>query len=233
MRAAALAAAALGLAATARAASPVAGGVVMSREWRVHRGTDTVEEFSGDVRYHAGPTSVRCEEATYRHDADSWLLRRDVSVERTLDSGDRVAAKGQRAFLRMKDRSGWLLPGKGERLEMRRTPAEGGDPDLGRADRLDWAGEQASLTGEVHLWGPRVECWSDRADFDDRTGELHLSGGRPSLRKFPGWTETDDWAGAVKAEDVRAWQAQRILTADGAVTGWLEFSTPKKARSSK
>ncbi len=218
-------------AAPARAASPVAGGVVMSREWRVHRGSDTVEDFTGEVRYHAGPTSVRCDAAVYRHNAETWQLHGDVSVERRLDSGDVARAEGQRAFMRMKDKSGWLVGGDdSKRVDLMRTPAEGGAPDLGRADRLQWLGRDASLLGQVHLWGPRLECWSDRADFTDATNELNLTGGRPVLRKFPGWNDEDDWAGAVKADEVRAWQANRALAADGAVTGWLEFRTPKKAK---
>lgn len=216
--------------ARARAASPVAGGVVRSDEWRVHRGSDTVEEFTGNVRYKTGATQVRCDWANYRHDADTWLLRGDVSVERRLDSGDLGRAQGQRAFLRMKDRSGWLVPGDGARLRLSRIPADGGDPDLGSAGRLDWKGQDAWMTEQVHLWGPRLECWSDRADFDDASGEMRLTGGRPTLRKFPGWDEKDDLAGAVKADEVRAWQSRRALAADGAVTGWLEFATPKKAK---
>ena len=227
-------AALLGLAAAAwpQASSRVAGGVVSSREWRVHRGQQKEEEFTGEVRYRTGPNVVRCDWARYKHEPQTWQLRGHVAVDRKLESGDRVEVSGNRGFFDGRKRSGWLIAD--DQVSFSRTPADGSAPDLGKATRLEWQGrEHASLVGLVHLWGPRLESWSDRADYSDETGELKLAGGRPVLWKFPGWDFDDDWSAALKADDVRAWRTQHRLVADGGVTGWLEFKDLKGIASGR
>lgn len=208
-----------------QASSPVAGGVVSSKEWHVRRGVEKEEEFTGDVRYRFGPTLVLSDWALYKHEPQTWQLRGHVKVDHKLDSGGRIEAAGGKAFLDARSRCGWMTAE--DRVAFTRTPLEGG-PDFGRAERLDWEDRRrATLTGSVHIWGPRVETWSDRADYEAETSELRLTGGRPVLRKFAGWSEDDDWSGAVKGDEVRAWQAQRRLSADGKVAGWLEFKDIK------
>lgn len=205
---------------------PVAGGVVSSREWHVKRGAEKEEEFIGDVRYRTGATVIRSDWALFKHAAETWRLKGAVKVDRTLDSGDTAAARGDDAFFTMKDKSGWMTAR--DRVRFERAPADGTEADRALADRLEWKGRQrASLSGGVHLWGPRVEGWADRCDYDDATGELRFSGGRPVLRKFATWNESDDVAGALKADDVRAWQSKRRVEADGRVVGWLEFRDMK------
>ena len=206
--------------------SPVAGGVVSSKEWRVKRGAEKEEEFTGDVRYRTGPSVIRSDWALYKHEAQTWRLRGRVRVDRTMDSGDKVQAAGDDAFLRMKDRSGWLTDK--DLVTFRREPADGGGADEGHGRRLEWQGrDRAALIGEARLWGPRLETWSDRIDYDDASGEILLSGGRPVLRKYANWSAEDDWTGALKGDRVRAWQARRALAADGGVVGWLEFKDIK------
>jgi hypothetical protein len=206
--------------------SPVAGGVVSSKEWRVKRGVDKEEEFIGDVRYRTGPSVIRSDWALYKHGPQTWQLRGNVRVDRTLDSGDRVESSGDHAFFEMKKKAGWVTAD--DLVALKRTPADGTAPDFARAQRLEWKGkERGSLIGAVHLWGPRVESWSDRADWDEATGEILMTGGRPVARKFTGWNEDDDWAGALKGDTVRAWQSKRKLSADGKVVGWLEFKDVK------
>jgi hypothetical protein len=209
----------------AQGSSPVAGGVVSSKEWRVKRGETKEEEFIGDVRYRTGPTVIVSDWALYKHEPQTWQLRGGVKVDRKLDSGDLVEARGDRAFLDARTRAGWMTAA--DRIHFKRTPLEG-EPDRARAQRMDWEGrERISLSGQVHSWGPRLESWSDRADYADATGELKLTGGRPAMRKFAGWDAQDDWTGALKADQVSAWQSKRRLSADGGVVGWLEFDKSK------
>lgn len=206
--------------------SPVAGGVVSSKEWRVRRGADKEEEFIGDVRYRTGASVIRSDWALYKHAAQTWQLRGHVKVDRALDSGDTVESVGDKAFAEMLKKTGWMTAE--DRVAVTRTPADGTEPDRARARRLEWEGKtRGALIGEVHLWGPRLEGWADRADYDEPTGEILMTGGRPVTRKFAGWAADDDWSGALKGDTVRAWQSKRTLAADGKVVGWLEFKDVK------
>lgn len=210
--------------------SPVAGGVVSSKEWRVKRGAEKEEEFIGDVRYRTGPSVIKSDWALYKHEAQTWELKGRVSVDRTLESGDRVDARGDRAFVRMKQKAGHMT--SSSMVDFKRLPVDGSDPDFGEARRLEWTGrERISLIGEARLWGPRLESWSDRADYDGASNEILMTGGRPVVRKFSGWAPDDDWIGALKGDEVRAYQAQRRLSADGHVVGWLEFKRLKGPKS--
>jgi hypothetical protein len=233
MRAAAAAAllALAGASARAQSSARIAGGVVSSEEWRVKRagGEAKQEEFTGSVRYRTGPNVVRCDWALFEHEKQEWRLKGHVIADRTLDSGDRVQSAGDAGFLDMESKSGWLTAR--DRVTFARTPADGSPADHGSAGRFEWRGRRrAWLEDNVRLWGPRAQAWSDRADYDDATGEVKLSGGRPVLRKHPGWDPEDDWEGAVKADDVRAWQPQKRLVADGQVVGWMLFKDVKGRR---
>jgi hypothetical protein len=215
----------------AQATSRVAAGVISSQEWRVKRagGQAKEEEFTGEVRYRTGPNVVRCDWALYDHDKQVWRLRGHVATQRTLDSGDRVESSGDTGFFDADTKSGWMTAR--ERVSFLRQPADGTQPDHGSAGRLEWRGRsRAWLEDRVRLWGPRADAWSERADYDDAGGELKLTGGRPVLRKHPAWDANDDWEGAVKADEVRAWQPQRRLAADGEVVGWLLFKDVKEKR---
>lgn len=210
----------------------VAGGVVRSREWKVRRAPEKEEEFSGDVSYRGSETLIRADWALYRHASESWRARGKVRIERKLASGDLVAAEGEEALYDQKSRKGSLWgPG---RVSFKRSPPEG-DPDLGEAGRVDWTGrEKVVLTGEVRLWGPRLEAWAERAEYDRTAGSLALSGGRPVLRKLEGWGPAgEDWTGAVKAEGITATESPRRLSADGKAAGWLRFPPSRLQEAGK
>jgi len=208
----------------AGAPEPVAGSVVQSREWIVHRGAHESEEFKGDVRYHAGPNVMRADWALYKHDGKTWNLKGHVRAERTLTSGDVVTAKGESAFYDGISRDGWLTGKDG--VFLTRQPADGSAPDHAVAGRLDWQGEkEAVLTGDVHAFGPRLESWSDKARYLAAGHETIFSGGRPVARKLFG-----DWTGALKADEIKTYDSPRRMTADGRVVGWIEFPRKSAAR---
>lgn len=217
------------LSSPAAAQSRVAGGVVSSREWHVKRGEAKEEEFTGDVRYRTGASVVRCDWALYKHEPQTWQLRGHVSLDRKLDSGDRALVSGDQGFYDGIKKSGWVSAG--DRVAFSREPADGSEPDRGTAKRLDFeGGRTARLSGDVRTWGPRADTWSDHADYDHGTGAMTLTGGRPVLDKKPGWDAGDEWAGAVKADEVRTWRARRRVEAEGRVQGWLEFKNARRSR---
>ncbi|MDE1976641.1 MAG: hypothetical protein KGL04_10835 [Elusimicrobia bacterium] len=201
-------------------AEPVAGSMVQSREWIVHRGPRESEEFKGDVRYHAGPSVLRADWALYEHDGKLWHLKGHVRARRTLDSGDVVTAEGDKALYDGISKKGWLTGEKGVLLT--RQPADGSAPDHASAQRLDWQGEeQAELSGGVHSYGPRLETWSDQARSLAAGRETIFSGGRPVVRKLFG-----NWTGALKADEIKTFDDPRRMSADGGVVGWIEL--PRK-----
>ena len=214
----------------AKDTGPVAGAAVSSREWKVRRGKDEKEEeFIGNVRYKAADTAFSSDWALYRHKADAWKARGRVKVARILSSGDTVEAKGDEGAFSKKTGKGTLTAK--ERVEFTRTPPAG-EPDHGTAERMEWQGEdKATLIGSVHFWGPRLETWSDRADYEHPTGELTLTGGRPVLYKLgplaaaaPTEAEKkDDWVGAVKGDVIKAYDKPRRVSADGKTSGWINF----------
>src|SRR6266705_1018048 len=97
MRAAAVFAILCALSLPAGAASPVAGSVVSSNEWKVRRGAEKEEEFIGDVRYRTGRTLLTADWALFRHATQDWRARGRVRVERMLDDGSALTADGDEA----------------------------------------------------------------------------------------------------------------------------------------
>ncbi len=208
----------------ASAPDPVAGSVVQSREWIVHRGPHESEEFKGDVRYHAGPNVMKADWALYEHGGKLWHLKGHVQARRTLDSGDIITAEGDKAFYDGVSQKGWLTGENGVLLS--RRPADGAAPDHAVAERLDWRGkEEAELSGGVHSYGPRLETWSDTARYLAAGREAIFSGGRPVVRKIFG-----NWTGALKADEIKTFDSPRRMTADGAVVGWIELPGKSERR---
>lgn len=207
------------LSSPARAAD-VMGSVVSSKEWRVRRAPKREEEFVGDVRYEAGPNEFSSDWALFQHESKRWKARGRVVMRRTMDSGDLLTTRGDEASFDQTVGRGWMEAKK--RVSFERKPADGTAPDEAEAGRVEWAGrEEGTLLGGVHLWGPRLEGWADRADFE-RAGEvMTLSGGRPVLVKGEGLGT--DWIGALKADTVSAKRTGRRVSARGRVNGWLEF----------
>ena len=156
--------------------------------------------------------------ALYKHPPQTWQVKGNVKISHKLESGE-PHALGDQGFMEQRW-TGWL---RDDRVVLKRTPVEG-QPDHARAKQAEWQGREVSvLTGLVHLWGPRLEAWADRAQYTQATSALLLTGGRPVVRKFPGWDAKDEFSGAVKGDEVRAWRAEKKMSADGNVSGWLEF----------
>ena len=198
-----------------------AGGVVRSDEWRVMRNPEKQEEFIGNVRYRSGASVMNGDWALYKHLPQTWQVKGNVKISHKLESGETLDALGDQGFMEQRTRAGWLRAD--DRVVLKRTPVEG-QPDHARAKQAEWQGREVSvLTGLVHLWGPRLEAWADRAQYTQATSALLLTGGRPVVRKFPGWDAKDEFSGAVKGDEVRAWRAEKKMSADGNVSGWLEF----------
>lgn len=203
---------------------PVAGGVVSSREWVVRRSPEKEEEFIGDVRYRTGQSQLKADWALYRHASQAWEIRGRVRIEHALESRDILHAEGEKAFFNQKTRQGELRGPSG--ASFRREPADGA-PDYGKASVLRWEGrERADLTGGVHLWGPRLEAWSDKAGYEAAAGRLTLEGGRPVLLKLEGFEDSGSWVGAVKADKAQASTLEKRLEAAGRAVGWLRLTLP-------
>lgn len=232
-------------AAPARGAAPLAVTRVKSKEWLIRRSPQKEEEFKGDVRYWTMSYMMRSDWALFKHAAETWELKGNVAGDYTLPDGAGVLkAAGDRAFYSQLTRRGHLL-GQGEKPLSFEMAGADGVRDFGEATRLDWEMDAAaSLTGSVRIWGTRMESWADRADYDWKTSEIRLSGGRPVLRKLEG-----EWLGAVQADAIVArdtdprrqayalpekpgkdWAPAalppgqiRRLIADGSARGWLVF----------
>jgi hypothetical protein len=196
--------------------SAVMGGVVRSKEWRVRRTPKREEEFIGEVSYHGADSDASSDWALYREATRSWKARGHVRVERRLASGDTALARGDEARFDQAAAEGALWAKDRVTFERRTSP---GGPDYGSAGRLEWQGQQrAHFSGQVRIWGPRLESWSDEADYDKAAGKLTFAGGRPVVKKVEG-----DWTGVVKADKVAAFESPRRLEADGKAVGWIEF----------
>jgi hypothetical protein len=197
----------------------VAGGVVRSKQWVVKRGPPRVEEFSGEVSYRKGPSLLNSDWALFQHATQVWQVKGHVQVWHTLKSGDRVEFLGEQGEYNQGTKLGHLLGAADGLVAYKRFPVEGGPPDEGTAVRLDWEGsDKAHLTGSVHVWGPRMELHSAKADYDAGPGTVTAVGNRPVLRILQG-----DWTGAVQADTMTAKEKPELFWADGKTRGWLKF----------
>jgi lipopolysaccharide export system protein LptA len=212
-----------------QAASPVAGSVVSSDEWKVRRGADKEEEFIGDVRYRTGRTFLKSDWALFKHATQGWQAKGRVRVDRLLDDGATLTAEGDEAVFDQRKQAGALTGRDG--VSFLRAPTDA-EPDHGRADRSEWKGpNRAAAVGAVRIWGPRMEVQADRADYDLVPGELTLTGGRPVLLKLEGFDpSSSDWVGALQGDIVRSYENPRRLTADGKARGWIDFTQTKAGR---
>lgn len=217
------------LAAGARAESPIpatAGSVVRSKQWIVRRGKKPEEEFVGDVRYEANGAKLTADWALFRHWADDWRARGRVYLRRELESGQVIEGRGETATYDQKAQTGALRPKAGAPLTFARTPPEGGEPDHGVGRLLTWEGRTtATLEGDVHVWGPRVEFRADRARYDSAPNRVTLTGGRPVLSRL-----MDANPGAVKADRIVGDDDSRRLVATGNAVGWLVLSDTATAK---
>jgi lipopolysaccharide export system protein LptA len=197
---------------------PVVGGVVRSKEWVIRRAPHREEEFVGEVNYHKGPSLLTSDWALFKHEPQLWDARGHVRLQHTLKSGDRIEVSGETARYDQKTALGRMLPSQDALVSYSRTPLEGA-PDQGTARRLEWEGqERVHLLGQAHVWGPRLEVWGDRADYDAADGKLTVIGGRPVVHVLQG-----DWTGAVQGDTVTALQKPDRMLADGNTKGWIRF----------
>jgi hypothetical protein len=205
--------------------SPIAGGIVSSDEWKVRRLPLMEEEFIGHVRYRSAQNVLRSDWALYQHESQSWKARGAVAIEHKLASGELLEARGEEASFSQKTQQGSLTAPAS--VDFKRIPPLE-EPDYGQAGRVDWKGQEIiALSGGVHIWGPRLEAWSHRADWEAGTRRLRLWGGQPVLRKIAG-----SWVGAIQADEISATDkpassagfSRRLVEASGGAKGWLEFT---------
>ncbi len=213
------------------AAEPAAGAVVHSDVWHVSRKKGReIEYFQGHVRYEGTDTKLSADEASYDHSDQRWTAKGRVRVQRDLSSGDRIDARGDSGFYNQETGAGRLT--SRDKVLIKRTPADGAAPDFASGKKLTWRklGQEGTLSGGVHAWGPRLKAWGKTADFDHAAGKLVLNGGRPVAEKMS-W-KPEDWRGAVKADRITGTQppepaSPKRLDADGRAVGWIYFPSTK------
>lgn len=218
----------------------LAGLVVRSKDWTIHRGAETVEEWNGDVSYRHRGREIRADWAERRHKDDEWRARGNVKATWKLEDGNVLQARGEEARHHGLKDAGSLAPKRGGFVEFERSSPERADPDRGESRSLEWdlaSGRDAgaagrddgtagrvTLEGDVRTWGPSGSSWSDRADYDVRERRLTLTGGRPVLVSGEAWDKrVRDWDAAVQAELVAASDKPRRIAAEGRVRGWVAF----------
>ena len=219
---------------------PLAGLVVRSKDWVVHRGTDTVEEWTGDVSYRRQGREIWADWAQRRHVDDRWLARGRVRAVWTAEDGAVTQARGDEARYGGEAESGTLLPKPGDFLDLERREPDRLEPARARARKMTWdaQGRRARLEGDVYAWGPEGKAWAGAADIDDDAKRLDLSGRRPVLlydaRECPRRVGRDTDAskappkckrfnGAVQADRIAAFKSPRSIEGEGAVRGWVVF----------
>ena len=204
----------------------LAGLVVRSKDWTVHRGADTVEEWNGDVSYKQRGREVYADWAERRHARDLWRARGRVRMVWKMEDGTILEARGHEAQHDGVAETGWMRPSDGSMIELERRLPALPEPDRGVADRLSWEGkrELARMEGHVRTWGPSGHSWSDNADYSTTHRRLTLTGGRPVLV-----SGANDWNGAVQADVVIATDKPQRIEGKGRARGWLIFEDRPKA----
>jgi hypothetical protein len=205
------------------AEEPLARALVKSEEWIVRRSPRKEEEFVGDVSYWKGPTSFRADWALFEHETKTWRVRGKIRALHHFRTGDRLEVLGEKAYYDLSKEKGWLSGPAGKPVSFSRT-TDDGRKDEGTAGKLEWEGSRKlRLVDGVHVAGSDRELWSERAEGDVRGRSLLFEGGRPVL-KFT----SETWLGTLKADQIRAWDQPRAVTADGRATGWLIFNKRPK-----
>ncbi len=200
------------------------GSLVKSKEWRIIRKPERIEEFIGDVRYWTSERVIQVDWARFRHKTRTWEFRGNLEIEHTVQGGGGVMkARGHEGFYDQAREKGSVKPEPGELIEFILTRKDG--EHQGEARLFKWkTGKFATLLGDVHVSGPIIDSWSDQADFDWENDVLHLTGGRPVFRYA-----SPTWIGAFQAERIKASRVPalgpqgHILEADEKVKGWIRF----------
>ena len=244
---------ALPVAASAAEKKPLAGLVVRSKEYVVHRSTaGVVEELTGDVRYTHGDKEVTADWALIDRDRGTFQARGGVTAALRLKTGDTLAAQGWRAQHDANSGRGSLVSrDEASPVAVRHWESASGSensrrmlggikpksriPDgpptnraVARSMEWDENASRATLRGDVHAWGPEGDARADQADYDNARGIMELSGRRPVIvRAEP------KWDGAIQGDRIRADGGPACARsprsacgrpeADGGVHGWLRF----------
>lgn len=204
--------------------------VVTSDEWVVRRSPVREDEFTGNVRYKAGPHRFESDWALFNHETELWKARGRIRLRRDFAEQGVLHAEGEESTFSQKTERGRLTGPKGATFR-RETPELGADE--GRAARLEWEGrERALLTGAVRTWGPRLESWSDSALYENAQRRLTLDGGRPVALKREGLGDPDLRA-AMQADRIvvrRDENGTDRLEGQGRARGWLVFPRRGEAK---
>ncbi len=213
------------------AAGRLVPSLVKSKEWRMRREPQKEEEFIGDVRYWTYSHRVRADWALFRHADQVWEATGAIKAEYHLPRGQGLLeAWGERTRFNQLSRTGTLQgaelkEGGREPVRLALTSDAAGRED-GRAGLLSWEVDRwARLEGDVEVRGPRLDLWTDRADYDWKSPGIRLTGGRPVLVKKFG-----EWSGALRGDSIVARDspragspAARQVWAEGSVKGWILF----------
>lgn len=208
----------------------LAGSVVRSEEWVVHRGADTIEEWTNKVSYRNQGREFQADWAERRHTEERWRARGNIRTSWTLADGTVLKARGNEARHEGVGNTGLMKPLSGRMLEFERKLPTEVEPDRGESRELSWdlAKHRILMKGDVRTWGPSGRSWSQQADYDTEKRTLLLTGQRPVLV-----SGAKDWNGAVQAEIIEANDRPGRVAAQGKVRGWIVFEDGPAAHLKK
>jgi lipopolysaccharide export system protein LptA len=203
------------------------GSSLLNADWALYKQEPQIWQARGHVRLQrtlpsGGRDDASGDAGQFNEKSGLMDARGHLRLRRTLPSGELIDVAGETGQFNQKSGSGWLLGPKGEPVDYSRTPLEGA-PDLGTAQRLEWEGQELiHFIGRVHVWGPRLELWGDKADYEASEQKLTATGSRPVVHVLNGALK-GDWTGAVQGDTVVALQKPDRFQADGRTRGWIQF----------
>jgi len=204
------------------------GARVKSASWRILRKPHQVEIFEGDVRYIKSDRVLSADRARYDHERGLFEAEGNVRARQLLRDGSWLEAAGKTARHDENSGNGWMRGA--ERVDLARTPPDGGTPGTGRARLISWSlrEERLLLEGEVALNDPRGTLRAERAEYLHAARLWTFTGRRPVLTG-----REPSWASAVQADSITARDlggGRRKVTGDGRARGWIFFDGPDRRR---
>lgn len=200
------------------ASSRLAGAVIRSDTWKIHRNLGQ-EEFTGNVSYRRNGDTFRSDWALWDRKKGTFRAKGNAYAGRRMPSGEVLEAWGGQGRYDFTKEVGWLDSMGNAGVRFRRTSPQGSILNgVAKEARWDRSTQTFTMEKNVVLRGSSETARGIHAAYSVMDQKVHLEGGPPVIE----FVDEGFW-GILQADEVNLFPDEKRLRAMGGAHGWLLF----------